>query len=152
MEITQSLNAAIPSFGNLKDSACDLLAEQAHQTSLGQGTVIFAPGAPSDSLLFLTSGTVRVQHVSNTGRKVVLFRIHSGESFDLITACILAGEDFCAQGVAETDVEATLIPRTAFDELMKVSPEFRAFVFEACSKRITDLSLMIEYAALGRMN
>ncbi len=36
-----------------------------------------------------------------------------------------------AEGIAETDLEAILIPRDDFDALMSMSQKFRAFVFEA---------------------
>ena len=52
----------------------------------------------------------------------------------------------------ETDIEAILIPREDFDELMAISKEFRAFVFEAYSKRITDLFLVIEEIAFKRID
>jgi CRP/FNR family transcriptional regulator len=102
--------------------------------------------------LLLVSGTVRVQQLSEAGREIVLYRVHAGESCVLTTACLLAFEDYSAEGVAETDVEAILIPRDTFDELMAVSKEFRAFVFEAYSKRITDLFMVIEEIAFKRMD
>ncbi|WP_415404784.1 Crp/Fnr family transcriptional regulator [Tateyamaria sp. SN3-11] len=117
-----------------------------------QGTVIFGPGKPAENLLLLISGTVRVQQLSEAGREIVLYRVHAGESCVLTTACLLAFEDYSAEGVAETDIEAVMIPRDAFDEMMGRSKEFRAFVFEAYSKRITDLFLVIEEIAFKRMD
>ncbi len=52
MEVTQFGSAPILGVKGLKGSVCDLLLGQARQTSLGQGTVIFAPDMSSDSLLF----------------------------------------------------------------------------------------------------
>lgn len=77
----------------------------------------------------------------------MLYRVHSDESCVLTTACLLAFE-----GIAETEIEAIMIPRNVFDELMAISNEFRAFVFEAYSKRITDLFLVIEEIAFKRMD
>jgi CRP/FNR family transcriptional regulator len=78
--------------------------------------------------------------------------VHAGESCVLTTACLLAFEDYSAEGIAETEIEAIMIPRDVFDELMAISKEFRAFVFEAYSKRITDLFLVIEEIAFKRMD
>ncbi|MEP3783651.1 MAG: hypothetical protein ABJM65_02385 [Ascidiaceihabitans sp.] len=52
----------------------------------------------------------------------------------------------------ETDVESILIPRDTFDDLISVSKDFRAFVFEAYSKRITDLFMVIEEITFKRMD
>ena len=70
----------------------------------------------------------------------------------LTTACLLAHEDYTAQGEAETDVEAVAIPRAVFDDLMAQSGEFRSFVFTAYSRRITDLFRVIDDVAFGRID
>ena len=103
------------------------------------GTQIFAPGQSADNLLLLLDGTVRVQQKSETGREVFLYRVHAGESCVLTTACMLAFEDYSADGIAETDVRAVAIPRATFDDLAGRSAVFREFIFKAYSRRITDL-------------
>ncbi|PTX53814.1 cyclic nucleotide-binding protein [Litoreibacter ponti] len=141
-----------PGLAGLSAAVTDLLDRSAVSATVKKGTVIFGPGNPAENLLLLVSGTVRVQQLSEAGREIVLYRVHAGESCVLTTACLLAFEDYSAEGIAETDVEAILIPRDAFDELMSVSKEFRAFVFEAYSKRITDLFMVIEEIAFKRMD
>lgn len=143
---------AFPGLGRISKDVSALLDQRARQISLPKGSVIFGPGNPAENLLLLVSGTVRVQQLSEAGREIVLYRVHAGESCVLTTACLLAFEDYSAEGVAEADIEAIMIPREAFDELMAVSKEFRAFVFEAYSKRITDLFRVIEEIAVKRMD
>tara|TARA_R110002072_G_scaffold6717_8_gene38441 strand:- start:2158 stop:2826 length:669 start_codon:yes stop_codon:yes gene_type:complete len=141
-----------PGLAGLSQTVTELLDREARSVELKQGTQIFGPGNPAENLLLMVSGTVRVQQLSEAGREIVLYRVHAGESCVLTTACLLAFEDYSAEGIAETDIEAILIPRDTFDELMSVSKEFRAFVFEAYSKRITDLFLVIEEIAFKRMD
>ena len=119
-----------PGLGGISDKVSDILDKRARTVSLKQGVQIFGPGRPAENLLLLLSGTVRVQQLSEAGREIVLYRVHAGESCVLTTACLLAFEDYSAEGIAETDIEAILIPREDFDELMAISKEFRAFVFE----------------------
>lgn len=116
------------------------------------GTQIFAPGQTADNLLLLLQGTVRVQQKSETGREVFLYRVHAGESCVLTTACMLAFEDYSADGIAETDVSAVAIPRQTFDDLVAKSPVFREFVFTAYSRRITDLFTLIDDIVFKRMD
>lgn len=116
------------------------------------GTTIFGPGNSPENMLFLLDGTVRVQQVSDTGHEIVLYRIHAGESCVLTTACLLAYEDYSAEGIAETAVQAAAIPREVFDELVAGSRPFRDFVFAAFSKRITDLFLVIDEVAFQRLD
>lgn len=116
------------------------------------GTQVFEPGQSADKLLLLLVGTVRVQQRSETGREVFLYRVHAGESCVLTTACMLAFEDYSADGIAETDVTAVAIPRVTFDALVGRSPVFREFVFAAYSRRITDLFTLIDDIVFQRMD
>ncbi len=120
--------------------------------SLPAGTQVFAPGQTADNLLLLLDGTVRVQQKSDTGREVFLYRVHAGESCVLTTACMLAFEDYSADGIAETDITAVAIPRGTFDGLVAKSTVFREFVFTAYSRRITDLFTLIDDIVFQRMD
>lgn len=116
------------------------------------GAVIFSPGQTADNLLLMLEGTVRVQQISETGREVFLYRVHAGESCVLTTACMLAFEDYSAEGIAETDVIAVAIPRATFDRLAGESSAFREFIFRAYSRRITDLFTLIDHIVFQRMD
>jgi len=116
------------------------------------GTVIFGPGKSPENMLLLLEGTVRVQQLAENGREVVLYRVTAGESCVMTTACMLAYEDYSAEGVAETDIVAAAVPRAVFDELISTSKDFRTFVFTAYSRRITDLFHVIEDIAFRRMD
>lgn len=120
--------------------------------SVPAGTVIFGPGKAPDNLLLLLDGTVRVQQTSEQGREIVLYRVSAGESCVLTTACLLAYEDYSAEGIAETAVRAAAIPKAVFDEFLSSSLAFREFVFSAYSKRITDLFRVIDEVAFQRMD
>ncbi len=130
----------------------DVLVNRSQVVHAPAGHIIFGPGKSPDYLLLLLEGTVRVHQTSETGREIVLYRVEAGQSCVLTTACLLANEEYSAQGEAETDVEAVAIPRTVFDELMAQSGEFRTFVFNAYSRRITDLFRVIDEVAFGRID
>ncbi|MEO1249656.1 MAG: Crp/Fnr family transcriptional regulator, partial [Pseudomonadota bacterium] len=61
-------------------------------------------------------------------------------------------EDYSAEGLAETDIQAVAIPRVVFEDLIARSSVFRRFVFAAYSRRITDLFLVIEEVAFKRVD
>ncbi|MEP3440110.1 MAG: Crp/Fnr family transcriptional regulator [Sulfitobacter sp.] len=130
----------------------DLLLKRSKIVTVPRDTMIFGPGNSPENMLFLLDGTVRVQQVSETGHEIVLYRIEAGESCVLTTACLLAYEDYSAEGIAETAVQAAAVPRAVFDELVSQSKPFRSFVFAAFSKRITDLFLMIDEVAFQRLD
>jgi CRP/FNR family transcriptional regulator len=130
----------------------DVLTRRAQVVRMPEGTVIFGPGKSPENMLLLLEGTVRVQQLAENGREVVLYRVTAGESCVMTTACMLAYEDYAAEGVAETDIAAAAIPRAVFDDLLASSKEFRTFVFTAYSRRMTDLFHVIEDIAFRRMD
>lgn len=154
-ELSGSNGSWIERFRGLAQLPPDIRADLVRGSqvlSVAAGTQIFQPGQSADNLLLLINGTVRVQQRSETGREIFLYRVHAGESCVLTTACMLAFEDYSADGIAETDVTAAAIPRKTFDNLLARSPVFREFVFAAYSRRITDLFALIDDIVFQRMD
>lgn len=136
----------------LDDATKAQLTERSKILDFKAGTTIFGPGRSPENMLFLLDGSVRVQQVSETGHEIVLYRINAGQSCVLTTACLLAYDDYSADGIAETEVTAAVVPRAVFDDLVAQSKPFRSFVFAAFSKRITDLFRMIDEVAFQRID
>ncbi|TNE62924.1 MAG: Crp/Fnr family transcriptional regulator [Rhodobacteraceae bacterium] len=136
----------------LEPKVRERLVSQSQIVHLPENTVLFGPGKSPENLLLLLEGTVRVQQTTEGGREIVLYRVHAGESCVLTTACLLAYEDYSAEGIAETEVEAVAIPRRVFDDLVARSQSFRNFVFSAYSRRITDLFHVIEEIAFQKVD
>ncbi|SMX44595.1 Crp/Fnr family transcriptional regulator [Octadecabacter ascidiaceicola] len=141
-----------PGLSRLEPPIKKLLSSRSVIVNVPNGTTLFGPGNSPENMLFLLDGTVRVQQVSETGHEIVLYRIHAGQSCVLTTACLLAFEDYAADGIAETTVQAAAVPRDVFDDLVAQSKSFRDFVFAAFSKRITDLFRMIDEVAFQRLD
>lgn len=142
-------------FAELASLPADLAAEldqRSRIVHLPAGTHVFEVGQHAQNMLLLLQGTVRVQQVSDTGREIFLYRVHAGESCILTTACMLADEDYAAEGIAETDIEAVAIPRAVFDDLTGRSTTFRTFVFRAYSRRIADLFALIDDIVFQRID
>lgn len=130
----------------------NLLVELSTVMNVPENTVVFGPGKKPDHLLLVLEGTVRVQQLSDKGREIVLYRIRTGESCMMTTACLLAFESYTAQGITESDVQVAAIPLKVFDQLVSESAGFRQFVFSAYSRRIADLFHIIEDVAFQRVD
>jgi CRP/FNR family transcriptional regulator, anaerobic regulatory protein len=141
-----------PGLSKLDPEIARPLIETSKVVSLPSGTRIFGPGQAPEAYLLLIKGSVRVQQVSDAGREIVLYRVSAGESCALTTACLMGYEEYQAEGIAETNVEAVAIPRATFDELIAKSAAFRKFVFTAFSVRVTNLFRIIEEVAFERID
>lgn len=145
----------IENFAGLARLPADIrgqLLRAAKVISLPAGTRIYGPGQAPEAFLLLLEGTVRVQQVSESGREIVLYRVASGESCALTTACLMGYEDYLAEAIAETGIQAVAIPRDLFDDLIAKSSLFRRFVFTAFSVRVTNLFRVIDDVAFSRMD
>lgn len=130
----------------------DRLVHVAKVRTYAKGQEVFGPQNVPDSLFFLFEGTIRVSQTSENGRDIVLYRVDAGESCVLTTACMLAEEAYNAEGVAETDIIAIVLPRLSFDALVAEEPAFRSFVFAAYSRRLIDLLRVVDDVAFGRID
>jgi CRP/FNR family transcriptional regulator len=141
-----------PGLERLEPAVRETLLRRSAVVTLPGGTAIFGPGRSPENLLLLLEGRVRVQQVSEAGREIVLYRVEAGQSCVLTTACLLAHEDYSAEGIAETDLRAVAIPRRVFDDLVAGSAAFRDFIFTAYARRITELFRVIEEIAFQRVD
>ena len=129
-----------------------LLTTRSTIIDVPKDTMLFGPGNSPENMLFLLDGTVRVQQVSETGHEIVLYRIEAGQSCVLTTACLLAYDDYSAEGVTETKVKAAAVPRVVFDDLVAQSKSFRDFVFAARPTGSARYVLMIDEVAFQRLD
>ena len=75
---------------------------------------------------------------------MVFYRVQAGESCAISTACLLDGLPYLADGIAETHVQALMLPHRAFHECLAHSEPFRRFVFCQYARRLGDLMSHIE--------
>ncbi|MDA8229983.1 MAG: Crp/Fnr family transcriptional regulator [Magnetospirillum sp.] len=147
-----SLTDAFTDLAALDADALRVLDASARPVVIPAGTVVFTEGGACSVYMLVTDGSVRVQKVSDGGREIVLYRVERGQSCVLTTNCLLAGENYSAEGVAETEVRALTIPAATFRVLLARSEVFRDFVFATYAARISDLLMLIEEVAFGRID
>lgn len=143
---------AVPALTGLDETARARLRALARPAALPAGTRVFGEGSPCQAYLILLDGEVRVQKVAESGREIVLYRVLAGETCVVTTACLMSGIDYDAEGIADTDIQAQILPAAGFRELLATSEAFRDFVFRAYGSRISSLLMLIDEVAFGRMD
>lgn len=142
------LHELFPKLAAPADPAARRLLEQAQFVTLEQNRFVFRSGDLCNSFLLLIDGNIRVQLISAEGREVTLYRIGSGGSCILTTSCLLGREHYPAEAVTETDIVALAITNVDFQEALDKSRQFRDFVFDGFSTRLTGVIRRIEQLAL----
>lgn len=112
------------------------------------GTVLFAPGQDCPGFLRVREGSVRVTLTGAAGRAVVLYRVGPGDVCLQTFACLTEGRSYSAEGRAETDLRAELLPHAAFRRAMAQDDSFRAEVLQAVARRFADFEQLVEDVAL----
>ncbi len=146
------LLAAFPALDHLEPEARRLLADGLRDLHVPAGTTVFSDGQACQAFLLLLDGSVRVQKVAESGREIVLYRVEPGQTCVLTTNCLLAHADYGADGIAETPLHGLALMPPTFEALLACSAVWRAFVFAAYATRVSDLLMLIEEVAFGRID
>ena len=101
-------------------------------------------GDPCDHYLLVIAGCIRVQVSSETGREIVLYRVHSGETCVINTASLFAGSDYVADAVTEAPSRTATLPAAIFKGLISESPIFRDFVLREHGVRLIEIVATLE--------
>lgn len=112
---------------------------QASRNRVPRGVVATAPRPPSDAVVVLISGTIRIEHQGTAALPRVLHRITGGEACILPAGLSFGRGDPSLRVIAETDLDLLFIPQAAFDRLMTTSARFRGLVFRANAIRMLGL-------------
>ncbi len=117
-----------------------------------KGTFISLEGDRCNFISFVASGRARVYKLGESGREITLYRLETGESCILTASCILSQRTFPAIAVAETEIEAILIPSEIFRGWIKVHDEISDYVFNLLSDRLGAVIEVIEEIAFKNMD
>jgi len=124
----------------MKNPIDDLVQSNvASQSTLPAQQSLFNHGDKCDHYVIVSSGVVRVELLSTSGHQLLLYRIGEGQSCVMTTSCLLGDNQYFAQATTETPVKLLLIPREKFRSLLIESSEFRDFVFDGFSERLSSL-------------
>ncbi len=113
--MAQDWISQFPGLARLGPDLRATLLKQSLILTVPAGTVVFGPGKPPEHLLLLLGRPGQGPADVGRGPRDRLYRVAAGESCVMTTACLLAHEDYSAEGIAETDVRAAAIPRALFE-------------------------------------
>lgn len=110
---------------------------------------IFHRGDLCESYFLVISGSVKVLITAVSGREIVLYHVGAGESCVLTTSCLMAGDNYPAEGISETEVTALVFDKATFHRSLQRSKTFRQFVFADLGKRFSGVILRIEQVSFS---
>lgn len=113
-----------------------------------KGQVLFRPGQDCTGFVVVHQGTIRVSLTGESGREIVLYRVHPGEVCLQTFGCLVNRRPYSAEGVAETDLAIEVVPAARFGERVSADPGFRDRLFGAVAARFADMERLVGDVAL----
>ena len=126
--------------------------ERSMRAQLPAGQFICMEGNQCTHLPLVLSGVARVYKTAESGREITLYRIEPGESCILTASCIVNSRDFPAFAVAETDVEAVVVPAGDLPAWFHHHEPWRKYLFDLLLHRLASVIELVEAVAFRHMD
>jgi len=133
------------------ETALDLF-DSSNVITVPKNTTVFSQGDACKNYLIVLDGKLKVFTRAENGREIVLYRLNSGDSCVLTTSCLFSHKNYPAEGETETLVKALAIPASKFEAALQKSSSFRALVFSAFSSHLSDMIVLVEEVAFGKLD
>jgi CRP/FNR family transcriptional regulator len=147
---TESVASLVAS--GFDNGLAELLVHHSRIIGLSKGEVLFREGDACESFVVVISGCLNVQKVTPDGHEMVLYRVEAGQECNLATTCLLGGDYYPAESVAEVESEVLLLPRSAFFQLLERQSQFRSLVFKNIEHGMIDLLDLVQTVAFDQMD
>ena len=121
-------------------------------TTIQAGAPLFRNGEACENYILILTGSAKVQKLSESGQIITLYHLQAGQACELTTSCLLAGKAYPAEAIAESTVQAVLLPKVYFHKALSLSQQFRGLVFTAVDKGMNDLVALVEEVSFGHMD
>jgi CRP/FNR family cyclic AMP-dependent transcriptional regulator len=122
--------------GALDSAQTSALRDRALPRRFRKGQALFHEGGPSDRVLVLLSGRVKVSTVTEQGREIVLAFRGPGDLLGELSA--IDGQPRSASVAAIEPVEALAVTAIDFRAFLSEHPEVALFLLETVSRRLRD--------------
>lgn len=133
-------------------SLAEEMAAAAHSARLEAGQYHCHAGDPVTCFALVGAGSIRVLKAAESGREITLYRVGPGEACLVnILGAFLEGNSL-ASAVAQTDVEAVVVPAEFFREWLRLNDSFRGFIFEMMATRLVEIMSLVDAVAFRRMD
>ena len=116
------------------------------------GSVILKDEQSISAIPIVLKGTLRVMRTDESGREMLLYYIHAGESCIMSFLGGLHHETSKVSAVAEEEAEVLLIPVEKAGEWIKEFPEWTDFIFRLYHKRFEELLSVVNAIAFHKLD
>jgi uncharacterized membrane protein len=148
--VNPEILSSIHLFSLLDEHERLVLAERVDTTFVPAGHTVFNYGDPGNSLYFVLSGEVEISFKNDTGHRIVLEIVRSGEFFGEIS--LLDGGPRTASALVLSDTEAVVVDRDDLDEFLRLRPAAAMDLLTAAGRRLRETNRLLRHSASRNIN
>jgi len=132
-----------PFYKELDTPARDFLKTHLKPINAPKESILFFQGDICDSILFLTSGEVRLYIQSDDANEITIYHLHPGEQCIVNTASTLSQSEAIGSAITLTDIEGYILDMYSVKELAHNSDVYQSFLFSIYTLRMADLARLV---------
>ena len=151
-EIAKIIASIFPVWEKLPPEAKIDLLDQGQSVNLSAGEFICMEGDVCHHLPLVISGSARVYKIGANGREITLYHLDRGDSCIMTASCIISQKVFPAFAIAETEVEAFIIPANNLRAWVKYNPIWQEYIFGILAQRLANVIEIVEEVAFRRLD
>ncbi len=134
---------SFPFWNKISEDERDYICENSFALSYPKGTTVH-DGTECSGVFFVRSGCLRVYIMSDEGKDVTLYRLHSGDMCMLAASCVLQSITFDILIDAEENSECYIVSGSVFASVAENNPDIKIFALETAVNRFSDVMWVMQ--------
>ncbi len=132
-----------PFWNGISENDREFICRNSVALTYPKGTHIH-DGGECSGVILVRSGSLRLYIMSDEGKDITLYRLHSGDMCMLSASCVLQTITFDVFVDAEEDSECYIIGGPAFAAVAERNPDIKIFALEAAVSRFSDVMWVMQ--------
>jgi len=132
-----------PFYDELDEKTLQFLADKLKPLSVKKGNILFYQDDICESILFLTSGTVRLYIHSSGAEEITLYHLKEGEQCIVNTASTMSQTKAIGSAITVSDIQGYLLDVADVKELAHMSDTYQSFLFSIYTLRMGTLAKLV---------
>lgn len=116
-------------YNKLEQPAKDFLKMRLHPVEVPAGTILFNQGDVCDSVLFLTSGEIKLTKQTDEHEEELLYTLQAGKQCIVNSASTLSQTPAIATATSTTDITGYILDMYSLQDLTKRSEPYMSYLF-----------------------
>ena len=132
-----------PFWDEISEEDRDYICKNSLALTYPKGTNVH-DGNGCSGIFFVRSGCLRIYMMSEEGKDITLYRLHSGDFCMLSASCVLQAITFDVLIDAEENSECYVIDGQAFSDVADKNPNIKIFSLETAVSRFSDVMWVMQ--------